>query len=153
MPWFWEKMCYLGPRFLKNSTCSSIVRVSVSFPTRHIPISLSFVSKARRKACLLRPLPHSFTGAIPVPELIPAERDAIAYLRSPVAIRERCQQVLELACADQLRHFAYHPDKLPEVATYVAEVTRDAYPTLDVPFHSRWRHLDLCRIARVPHLD
>jgi len=29
---------------LKNSTCSSIVRVSVSFPTRHIPISLSFVS-------------------------------------------------------------------------------------------------------------
>jgi hypothetical protein len=76
-----------------------------------------------------------------VPDLIRAERDAIAYLRSPVAIRERCQQVLELACADRLRHFAYHPEKLPEVAAYVAEVTRDAYPNLDMPFHSRWRIL------------
>jgi hypothetical protein len=28
-----------------------------------------------------------------------------------VAIRERCQQMLELACADRLHHFAYHPDR------------------------------------------
>src|SRR5262249_51444062 len=92
-------------------------------------------------------------GAIPVPELIRAEQDAIAYLRSPVAIRERCQQVLELACADRLHHFAYHPEKLPEVAAYVAEVTRDAYPNLDVPFHSRWRHFDVGGIDRVAQLD
>ena len=49
-------------------------------------------------------------------ELIRTEHDAVAYLRSPATIRERCQQMLELACADQLRHFAYHPEKLPEVA-------------------------------------
>jgi hypothetical protein len=88
-----------------------------------------------------------------VPELIRAERDAIAYLRSPVAIRERCQQMLELACADRLRHFAYHPEKLPEVATYVTEVTRHAYPKLDVPFHSRWRHFDVGGLDRVAQLD
>jgi len=88
-----------------------------------------------------------------VPDLIHAERDAIAYLRSPVAIRERCQQVLELAYADRLRHFAYHPEKLPEVATYVAEVTRDAYPNLDVPFHSRWRHFDVSGLDRMAQLD
>ena len=88
-----------------------------------------------------------------MPDLIHAERDAIAYLRSPVAIRERCQQVLELAYADRLRHFAYHPEKLPEVATYVAEVTRDAYPNLDVPFHSRWRHFDVSGLDRVAQLD
>jgi hypothetical protein len=88
-----------------------------------------------------------------VPELSCAERDAIAYLRSPLAIRERCQQVLELACADQLRHFAYHPEKLPEVAAYVAEVTREAYPNLDVPFHSRWRHFEVNGIDRVAELD
>src|SRR5262249_8259003 len=80
-------------------------------------------------------------------------RDAIAYLRSPVAIRERCQQVLELVYTDQLRHFAYHPEKLPEVAAYVAAVTRDAYPNLDVPFHSRWRHFDVGGLDRVAQLD
>jgi hypothetical protein len=88
-----------------------------------------------------------------MPELIRAERDAIAYLRSPVAIRERCQQVLDLAHADRLRHFAYHPEKLPEVAAYVAEVTRDTYPDLDVPFHSRWRHFDVGGVDRVAWLD
>ena len=86
-------------------------------------------------------------------ELTRAKRDAIAYLRSPVAIRERCQQVLELACADRLRHFTYHPEKLPEVTAYVAEVTRDAYPDLDVPFHSRWRHFDVGGLDRVAQLD
>ena len=88
-----------------------------------------------------------------MPDLIRAERDAMAYLRSPVAIRERCQQVLELAYADRLRHFAYRPEKLPEVAAYVAEVTRDAYSNLDVPFHSRWRHFDVSGLDRVAQLD
>jgi hypothetical protein len=88
-----------------------------------------------------------------VSELTPAARDAIVYLRSLVAIRERCQQMLELACADRLHHFAYHPDKLPEVAGYVAAVTRAAYPKLDVPFHSRWRHFDVGGIDRIAQLD
>jgi len=92
-------------------------------------------------------------GAIPVQERIRTEHDAVAYLRSPVAIRERCQQMLALACADQLRHFAYHPEKLPEVAAYVAEVTREAYPDLAVPFHSRWRHFGAGGLDRVAQLD
>jgi hypothetical protein len=88
-----------------------------------------------------------------VHELTHAERDAITYLQSPVTIRERCQQMLELACANRLRHFAYHPEKLPEVAAYVAEVTRAAYPSLEVPFHSRWRHFDVGSLDRVAQLD
>jgi hypothetical protein len=88
-----------------------------------------------------------------VHELTPAEWDTIVYLRSPVAIRERCQQMLELACADRLPHFAYHPEKLPDVAAYVAEVTRAAYPDLAVPFHSRWRHFDVGGLDRVSQLD
>ena len=88
-----------------------------------------------------------------MPALTPTQRDAIAYLRSPTAIRERCRQVLELACADRLHHFTYHPDKLPEVAGYVAAVTRDAYPNLEVPFHSRWRHFDVDGIDRLAQLD
>jgi hypothetical protein len=88
-----------------------------------------------------------------VPKLTPASLDAIAYLRSPGAIRERCQQMLALACADRLHHFAYHPDKLPEVAGYVAEVTLAAYPNLEVPFHSRWRHFGVGGLDRVAQLD
>src|ERR1700740_2402832 len=92
---------------------------------------------------ILRIQPWIYLGGRAVPALTLTERDAIAYLRSPAAIRERCQQVLELACADRLHHWAYHPDKLPEVADYVAAVTHDAYPNLEVPFHSRWRHFDV----------
>src|SRR5207247_756521 len=92
-------------------------------------------------------------GGTPVPERPPAVRDAIAYLRSLTAIRERCQQMLELACADRLHHFAYHPEQLPVVAAYVAAVTREAYPTLEVPFHSRWRHFDVGRIDWVAQLN
>ena len=86
-------------------------------------------------------------------DLTHAERDAITYLRAPGTIRERCQQVLELAYADRLQHFVYHPEKLSEVAAYVADVTRAAYPDLDVPFHSRWRHFDVGGIDRVAQLD
>src|SRR5438270_8530384 len=99
----------------------------------------------------IQPCTHS--GGRPVPALTPAARDAIAYIRSPAAVRERCQQVLALAGADRLHHFAYHPDKLSEVAAYVAAVTRDAYPTLEVPLHSRWRHFDVGGIDRVAQLN
>jgi hypothetical protein len=95
---------------------------------------------------------HNFGGR-PVPALTPMERDAIAYLRSPVATRERCQQMLKLACAGRLHHFAYHPARLSEVASYVAEVTRAAYPDLQVPWHSRWRHFAAGSIDRVAQLD
>lgn len=67
---------------------------------------------------------------MPVQELTHTQRAAIAHIRSPATVRERCQQVLELACADRLRHFTYQHDKLPEVANYVAAVTRDAYSDL-----------------------
>jgi hypothetical protein len=90
---------------------------------------------------------------MPVPALTPAERDAIAYLRSPAAIRARCQQMLQLACANRLQHFAYHPERLSAVADYVAEVTRDAYPHLGVPWHSRWRHFDVGGIDRVAQIE
>jgi hypothetical protein len=80
------------------------------------------------------------------------EQCAIAYLRSPVAIRERCQQVLELACADRLSHFAYHPDQLAAAAAYVVTVMREAYPTLAIPWHSRWRHFDVGGVERLRQL-
>lgn len=87
-----------------------------------------------------------------LPELTAPEHHAIAYLRTPAAIRERCQQVLALACADGLQHFVYHPGRLADVAEYVVTVMRETYPTLDMPFHSRWRHFNAGGVERLAPL-
>ena len=81
--------------------------------------------------------------------LTPQERDAVAYLWSPRAIRERCGLVFEFACEARLQHFAYVPARLDEAATYVIEVMRESYPTLDMPLHSRWRHFNVGAVDRV----
>ena len=65
---------------------------------------------------------------------------AVAWLRSPQAIRERCAVVLATARDDRLDHFALRPERLEPVADYVAETIATNYPDLDVPTHSRWRH-------------
>lgn len=67
-------------------------------------------------------------------------RSAIAYLRSPTAIRERCGIVFAAAEAGRAPHFVLRLDRLPDAARYVARTIRGAYPTLAVPYHSRWRH-------------
>lgn len=77
----------------------------------------------------------------------------IAYLRSPQAIRERCGQLFELACADQLRYFRCDLDRLPAVADYVLQVTRQHYPDLNIPFHSRWRHFEVGSLPRLAVLE
>lgn len=79
--------------------------------------------------------------------------EAIATLRSPASIRARCHQLLTLASHDRLRHFAYHPEQLPEVAAYVADLTYAAYPTGKVPMHSRWRHFTVDTIDRMAALE
>jgi hypothetical protein len=77
----------------------------------------------------------------------------IAYLRSPQAIRERCGQLFELACAGQLHYFCCNLDRLPAVADYVLQVTRQHYPDLNVPFHSRWRHFEVGSLPRLALLE
>ena len=66
--------------------------------------------------------------------------EAVAWLRSPAAIRARCAVILEAAEADGLAHFALRAERLEAAADYVAQTIRANYPTLDIPTHSRWRH-------------
>ncbi|MGH6915761.1 MAG: DUF1688 family protein, partial [Geminicoccales bacterium] len=68
----------------------------------------------------------------------PAE--AIAWLRTPAAIRERCAMVLAAAEQDRLAHFAFEPERLEPAAGYVTDTIRASYPDLAIPYHSRWRH-------------
>ncbi|WP_257460048.1 URC4/urg3 family protein [Archangium lipolyticum] len=81
------------------------------------------------------------------------EASTVAYLRSPRAIRERCRALLELGLAGKLKHFRVDMERVPAVADYVLEVTRAAYPTLEIPVHSRWGHFDVGGVRRNAELD
>jgi len=61
-------------------------------------------------------------------------------LMCAAAVRERAHEMLALGEAGKLAHWSVHRDRLPACAAYVAEVVRDQYPDLQVPFHARWRH-------------
>ena len=78
---------------------------------------------------------------------------AVAWLRTPAAIRERCHQLLDLGLAGRLQHFRVEPSKLPVVVDTVLNVTREQYPRLDIPLHSRWGHFDAGGVARVKELE
>ncbi len=56
--------------------------------------------------------------------------------------------MLEDGLADRLDHWIVDAGRLPETARFVAEVTRANYPSLAVPFHSRWRHFEAGGISR-----
>ena len=51
--------------------------------------------------------------------------------------------MLALARDDKLPNFRIQPEKMDGVVDLVLHTTREAYPSLDVPFHSRWRHFVL----------
>ncbi len=68
------------------------------------------------------------------------ELGAAESLLSANAVRARCRQILEAGLAGRLPHFNVVLDRLDEAAGYVAETVRQNYPSLDVPFHARWRH-------------
>jgi hypothetical protein len=70
----------------------------------------------------------------------PDAATALAWLRTPDAIRNRCGQLHAAAEAGNLHHFMLDTDRLDAVADYVLAEIRFNYPDLNVPCHSRWRH-------------
>jgi hypothetical protein len=78
---------------------------------------------------------------------------AIAYLRSPLAIRARCESIFEAGLAGSLAHFAVDLTALPAVADKVVAVTRAAYPDLQIPVHGRINHFRAGGIDRAAAFD
>lgn len=78
---------------------------------------------------------------------------AAAALRTTVAVRARARHLLERARVGASRWFTVDDAALPGCALQVAEVTRERYPSLEIPFHSRWRHFEAGGIARKAQLD
>ncbi len=68
------------------------------------------------------------------------DRALALSLLSPKAVRERTSRLYTAGIAGNLAHFHVHPDRLPALARYVVETIRLNYPSLDIPFHARWRH-------------
>jgi hypothetical protein len=70
------------------------------------------------------------------------ERDSIAArsLLSAAAVRERAHEMLAAALAGEVAAWRVDLAKLEPAAELTAQVVREAYPDLNVPFHARWRH-------------
>jgi Protein of unknown function (DUF1688) len=66
---------------------------------------------------------------------------AAAYsLLNAQAVRDRAHRMLAIGLEDKLPNFRINLDRLNDAAERTLAATRKAYPSLDVPFHSRWRH-------------
>jgi hypothetical protein len=78
---------------------------------------------------------------------------AAAALRTTTAIRERAGQLLRRARADDSRWFSVHDDALQTAAAEVADVIQRRYPSLEIPYHSRWRHFEAGGVDRKADLD
>src|SRR5438552_1971769 len=82
-----------------------------------------------RKAATLRRSISSAPNASPALSLLHAG-----------AVRERAHRMLAIGLEDKLPNFRIHLDRMPSAVDLVLETTSKAYPSLEVPFHSRWRH-------------
>lgn len=78
---------------------------------------------------------------------------AVAALRTTDAVRDRAGQLLRRARAGDSPWFTVCDDALEPAAGFVAEVTRNRYPDLAIPFHSRWRHFEAGGVNRAAALD
>lgn len=79
-----------------------------------------------------------------------AAETAIRYLRSPLAVRERCEAVFEFVRAGQSRHFHLDFDRLSLARDLACKVMRESYPDPAlIPSHSRVQHFGVGGIDRL----
>ena len=78
---------------------------------------------------------------------------AAEILRTTAAVRDRCGQLLARARRGESKWWAVDDSKIAEAASAVASATRERYPKLHIPFHSRWRHFEAGGVDRKAELD
>jgi hypothetical protein len=83
-----------------------------------------------------------------------AEAEAAAeILRTTVAVRERAGQLLARARNGESSWFVVDDGFLDTAAQEVVDATRQRYPGLHVPLHSRWRHFEAGGVDRKGQLE
>lgn len=81
------------------------------------------------------------------------ELETVEYLRTPAAIRQKCDRLFDLASQNKLCYFRVDLSQLEKAANYVIDTTRQQYPDFNIPFHSRWRHFEVGNLPRLAELD
>ncbi|MEG3847204.1 URC4/urg3 family protein [Microcoleus sp. herbarium19] len=81
------------------------------------------------------------------------ELETVEYLRTPAAIRQKCDRLFDLASENKLRYFRVDLSQLDKAANYVIDTARQQYPDFNIPFHSRWRHFEAGNQPRIAELD
>jgi len=77
----------------------------------------------------------------------------VATLLSLPTIRERCANVTASVASGASAHFTLDRARLHAAADATADVTRERFPDLHIPYHSRWRHFEAGGIDRKSVLD
>jgi hypothetical protein len=77
---------------------------------------------------------------------------AIVALLSSEAVRERAHEMLDAALDGRVEGWSVDLGRLDSAAELTAQVTREAYPDLAIPFHARWRHF-VAGEPRLPEND
>lgn len=86
---------------------------------------------------------------------------ALDNLLTSTAVRTRCTIIGENALGGNTRWFHLNESRIDECADLVAQVCKQNYPNLDIPYHSRWRHFDVAGVnlwrhyckTKIGHLD
>jgi hypothetical protein len=71
---------------------------------------------------------------------VKSETAAAYSLLNAQAVRDRAHRMLAIGLDGKLPHFRIDLDRLDATADLVVSTIHKHYPSLDVPFHSRWRH-------------
>jgi Protein of unknown function (DUF1688) len=71
------------------------------------------------------------------------ETSAALSLLNAGAVRTRAHRMLAIGLEDKLPNFRIDLDRMANAVDLVLETTRKAYPSFQIPFHSRWRHFVL----------
>ena len=75
--------------------------------------------------------------------------NVLQSLQNLNTIRQQSYRLLALAKEKQLNYFTYNEKALAAAADFVIEIIDEQYPSLNIPYHSRWRHFEVGNIDRI----
>ena len=78
---------------------------------------------------------------------------AAGILRTTTAVRDRCGQLLAHARRGESAWWTVDDARIADASRAVADATRERYPKLQIPYHSRWRHFEAGGVDRKAKLD
>jgi len=73
----------------------------------------------------------------------------VTELRNLEMIRSRCQAVYDRAVVGKTKHFNIDSSKMSDALDLVMKTTKENYPDMNIPYHSRWRHFNSADVRKL----